>query len=317
VFPNMPWRKINPLRPRAIPRRWRKISLICVCLGGLLPPQMRAQLTAPLRELGYEVVALQRTQANHWYVVGRAEGRRRSCLVDTGWSYTTVTTNTAARLDQTNLISALRLNRVTLGKVPVQVADLRVNGQPVSYDVVLGADFLVRHQALLDCGNARLYLRTTPPTAGERGQLETTLKELGWITIPLTRLDPPAWSIATQVNQHPLALLVDSGATWSCVDPHFAALLGLRVTPSLHQISGPAAAGRRNFSVAALREWRWGEQAVAPRNVAVFPLREWGLGPEGKLFPQLGGILGGAELLDARAVLDASGDQLWLRRLRR
>jgi predicted aspartyl protease len=290
-------------------------SMLAVGLGGLgmFPLSLPAQLGPVFQSLDYETVTLRRTSANHWYVVGRIEERRRSCLVDTGWSFTTVTTNTARWLTQTNSISRLRLGRVLLTNTPVRVADLRINDLPTAYDVVLGADFLLRHHAVLDCGGARLYLRQTPPKPAEQEQLERELMDRGWVAVTLNRRSPPTWSVTAQINDQPMELLVDNGATWSCLDPQSAQLANLRPQPSLHQISGPAATGRRNFSVAQVRNWRWGEHAMSPRSVAVFPLQEWGLGPQGKLFPEVGGILGGAELLAARAVIDCRGGKLWIR----
>jgi predicted aspartyl protease len=288
---------------------------LAVGLGGLgiFPSSLPAQLGPVFQSLDYETVTLRRTAANHWYVVGRLEERRRSCLVDTGWSFTTVTTNTAQRLAQTNSISRMRLGQVQFTNTPVRVANLQVNDCPTAYDVVLGADFLLRHHAILDCGRARLYLRQNPPTPTEQERLERELRDRGWVPVTMNRRTPPTWSVAAQINDQPVELLVDNGATWSCLDPQFARLADLHPQPSLHQISGPAATGSRNISVAQVRNWRWGEQIVSPRSVAVFPLGEWGLGPQGKLYPEVGGILGGAELLAAQAVIDCSGDKLWIR----
>jgi predicted aspartyl protease len=290
-------------------------SVLAVGLSGLgmLPLSLPAQLGPVMRALNYESVTLQRTAANHWYVVGRLDERRRSCLVDTGWSFTTVTTNTAARLIETNCISQLKLGTVLLTNIPVRVANLRVNDRATAYDVVLGADFLLRHYAVLDCGSARLYLRNNPLTLTEQEKFERELMERGWVAVTLKRRTPPTWSVAAQINDQPVELLVDNGATWSCLDPQFAQLANLHPQPSMHQISGPAASEQRNFSVAQVRNWRWGEHAVSPRSAAVFPLWEWGLGPQGKLYPEVGGILGGAELLAAQAVIDCSDDKLWIR----
>jgi predicted aspartyl protease len=289
--------------------------VLAVGLGGvgIFPSSLPAQLGPVFQALDYETVTLRRTAANHWYAVGRIEERRRSCLVDTGWSFTTVSTNTAARLTETNGISQLKLGAVLLTNIPVRVANLRVDDRPTAYDVVLGADFLLRRHAVLDCGSARLYLRNAPLTPTEREKFERELMDRGWVAVTLKRRTPPTWSVAAQINDQPVELLVDNGATWSCLDPQFAQLANLYPQPSMHQISGPAATGPRNLAVAQVRNWRWGEHAVSPRSVAVFPLWEWGLGPRGKLFPEVGGILGGSELLAAQAVIDCSGDKLWIR----
>ena len=94
-----------------------------------------ANLGAELKGLGYEQIELRGTGENHLFVFGYVEGRRRSCLVDTGWSLTTLGTNTALRLATPGIVEKLRLGRITLTNTPTEVQDLRVNGQPTAFDV--------------------------------------------------------------------------------------------------------------------------------------------------------------------------------------
>ena len=266
-----------------------------------------------LRELGYEMVELRRTSDNHLFLFGNVEGRRRSCLVDTGWSFTTVSTNTAARLSETNRIHQLTLGRVVLADEPVLVQDLRANGQPTSYDVVLGCDFLLRHHAVTDVAGRRLFLRAAELSAPKQAQLALTLSQGGLVEIAMKRREPWALTCQAEVQGRPVELLVDSGAAWSCLDLAVARDLKLHVVPTLNRIMGPAAAKRRNFAVADLKSWRLGGQAMPETSVAVFSLTEWGLGPTGKLFDDVGGILGGSELFARCAVIDCGAAKLWLR----
>lgn len=273
----------------------------------------RLDLNRTLTQLGYETVALRRTADNHLFLFGKVDGRRRSCLVDTGWSFTTVSTNTAARFTQTNLIHQLTLGRVVLTNETVQVQDLRVNGQPTSYDVVLGADFLLRHHAVIDVAGRRLYLRRTELTATERAQWEQAVSNAGLVKAELRKRDPLALTCVTHINQNPTELLVDTGAAWSCLDKKVAASMNLRALPTLNRITGPAASGQRNFAVADVKSWRLDGQAMRETSMAVFSLVQWGLGPDGKLFSDVGGILGGADLFATQAVIDCGGLKLWWR----
>lgn len=276
----------------------------------------RFDLGRTLQRLGYEAIELRRTGDNHLFLFGKVDGRRRSCLVDTGWSFTTVSTNTAARFAQTNLIQELTLGRVVLTNETVQVQDLRVNGQPTSYDVVLGCDFLLRHHAVIDVAGRRLYLRREALPATERAQWEQALSDAGLVKTELKRLDPPALTGVAQVNGHTAELLVDTGAAWSCLDAKVAETMKLRALPSLNRITGPAAAGQRNFAVADLKSWQLGGQPMRETSVAVFSLAKWGLGPDGKLFNDVGGILGGSEFFATQAVIDCGGPKLWWRERR-
>jgi predicted aspartyl protease len=301
----------------ALRSRWRWFPAVGLLLALLGPLRALAEkhfdLARPLKQLGYEAVELRRTGENHLFLVAKVDGRRRSCLVDTGWSFTTISTNTATRLAQTNLIAQLTLGRVSLTNESVRVEDLRVNGQPASYDMVLGCDFLQRHQAIIDCAGLRLYLRSAALTAQEEDELQRGLRAAGFGPVEMKLRQPWALTCESQVNGSAVAWLVDSGAMWSCLDAQVAQSLTLRVLPTINRMTGPATKGPRHFGVTELKSWRLGNLPLPETSVAVFRLKEWGLGPEGKLFSDVGGILGGAELQKLRAVIDCGARKLWLR----
>jgi predicted aspartyl protease len=253
-----------------------------LCEPGLALGAERFDLARSLQQLGYEVVELRRTPNNHLFLFGQVDGRKRSCLVDTGWSFTTISTNTAARLAEPTLVRQLTLGLVVLTNEIVRTQDLRVNGQPTSYDVVLGMDFLRHHQAVIDCTKRRLYLRRIGLSPTGRAELERGLIGAGWSGITMKLREPLALTCRAQVNGDPVDLLVDSGATWSCLDATVADSLGLRAMPSLNRMMGPAATGARNVAVADLRSWQLETQPMRATTVAVFGLKEWGLGPDGE-----------------------------------
>jgi predicted aspartyl protease len=292
------------------------LALACAALAGFTPiaaAEGRGSLAQSFTALGYETVPLRRTDENHWFIFGRAEGRKRSCLVDTGWSFTTISTNTAARLAETNSLRRLDLSGVVLTNVPALTSDLRVNGEPTSYDVVLGCDFFRRYRAIIDCGAGKLYLRQPGAAPVDQQKMEAELKATGWNEIELREHTPPALTCVATVNGRVTELLVDSGAMWSCLDERFAAAISLRARSSPRQLLGPAANGKRAFAVADLKSWSLGSQPMPERTVAVLDLSAWGLGAEGKLFPRVEGILGGAELRALDAIIDCGNLKLWLR----
>ena len=123
-------------------------GITALCAGA----SERVAPAAVLLQLGYEAIPLRRTGENHVFLFGQVNGRRRSCLVDTGWSLATVSTNTAARLNPPGVIERLKLGSVVLTNESVVVQDMRINGRPAPYEVVLGCDFLMRH--LVGCWGA-------------------------------------------------------------------------------------------------------------------------------------------------------------------
>jgi len=295
-------------------RSFLKTGLLFAWLWPLLAVAApRLDLGRTLTQLGYEMVELRRTGDNHLYLFGKVDGRRRSCLVDTGWSFSTISTNTAARLMEPNRIAQLTLGRVVRTNEVVRVEDLRVNGRPTSYDVVLGCDFLRRHHAIIDCGERRLYLRTEALTLGQQNELQSKLAAAGFRKVEMKPREPWALTCTAQVNGSAVELLVDSGAMWSCLDTDLAKSLKLRALPTLNHMTGPAANGQRSFAVADLKSWQLDEVLMPETSAAIFHLKDLGLGPEGKLFPDVGGILGGAELRKQHAVIDCGELKLWLR----
>ena len=272
-----------------------------------------ASLAADLKRIGYEEIELRRTGENHLFLFARVNGRRCSCLVDTGWSLTTINKNTAQRLTMPGSVDRLKLGHVTLTNQPAVVQDLRLNGQPTAFDLVLGCDFLIRHHAIIDCAGRRLYLREEALANEPMGELEAALRGRGFVASEMKRHDPLALTCAAQLNGRSVELLVDTGAMWSCLDTETARELELRIDPSANQITGVAAAGKRGFGVTRVERLEIGGWKRASVTLAVLALADWGLGPNGKLLNGVGGILGGDEFLTNAAVIDCGQLKLWLR----
>jgi predicted aspartyl protease len=272
-----------------------------------------AGLAADLKRLGYQEIELRRTGENHLFLFARVNGHRSSCLVDTGWSLTTISTNTAQRLTSTESLGELKLGAVTLTNEPTAVRDLRVKGQPTAFDLVLGCDFLLRHHAVIDCLGRRLYLRWEALAGESKTELAASLRGRAFVALDLKRHNPLALTCPARLNGRDVELLVDTGAMWSCLDTEIARALGLRVEPSANQITGAAAVGKRALGVTRVEHFEIGGWKRADVNLAVLALADWGLGPNGQLLEGVGGILGGDQLLANAAVIDCGQLKLWLR----
>ncbi len=293
-------------------------AFVCVlaaalCLEGRLAAGESANFSRALLKLGYEQVELRRTDENRLFHFARVNGRKRSCLVDTGWSFTTISTNTAARLTQSNLIDRLELGSVLLTNQSVVTQDIRIAGEPASFDVVIGCDFLLAHHAILDCANRRLYLRRTAPTIDEAASLKKLLSDSSRVSAEMKLRSPPAMTIVANLNGHDAEFLVDSGAIWSCLDAKIAHEFNLRLSPSPNQIIGAVAADKKSFHIATVRKFAVSEKTIQDVSLAVLSLEPWGFGPDGKLLNDVSGILGGAEFIANGAMIDFSSRKLWLR----
>jgi predicted aspartyl protease len=299
---------------------------LCLIFPWALKAERPARVSVPKQfaRLGYEPIELQRTGENHLFLFGKLNGRRRSVLVDSGWSFTTISTNTARRLPSPRgvganeppavLIEELKLGRHSFSNQPARVEHMVFNRQAASFEVVLGCDFLRRHFAVIDCLNRRLYVRSGAPTEQEQLQLEGMLHENAFKAVTLDLKNPLAITCPTRVNDRPVEMLVDTGAVWSTLDVRQLDRLGLRAWPTLAKISGVGRTGTRGVGVAEATMFALGNVPMKDANFALMDLSDWGLAAPGKELSEVQGILGGTELVANGALIDCHRLKLWVKR---
>jgi predicted aspartyl protease len=283
---------------------------------------VRTSLPEQFARFGYQQIELQRTAENHLYLVGKLNGRRRSVLVDTGWSFTTVSTNAARKLPSSRdagtephpsvLIEELKLGRRSFSNQPARVERMVFDGQAAPFEVVLGCDFLRRNFAVIDCLNRRLYVRSRAPTEHEQDALEDTLSSRGFAAVGLKLKIPLAITCPARVNGQPVEMLVDTGAVWSALDVRQLDRLGLRALPTPAKVSGVGKAGTRGFAMAEAKSFALGDVTVKNANFAVMDLSDWGFAAPGKGLSEVQGILGGAELVANGVMIDCHSLKLWV-----
>lgn len=316
------------------------VSSVCVCVRAgspthvllilclILPCALSAEKSAPIKlreefaHIGYQQIQLRRTADNHLYLIGKVNGRRRSMLVDTGWSFTTISTNAARKLPSSNsgtnkppsvLIADLRLGRTSFTNQPARLEHMVLDGQPASFDVVLGCDFLRQHFAVIDCLNRRLYARTCAPTDSEQYGLTGTLRSNGFVEVALNLKRPLAITCSARVNGRPVEMLVDTGAVWSALDMRQLDRLGLRALPTLAKIIGTGKTGTRGVAMAEAKLFALGDVALKDARFAVMDLGDWGFAAPQKQLSEVQGILGGTELVANEAMIDCHRLKLWVK----
>lgn len=268
------------------------------------------RLASALAAGGFEQIALRRTADNRFYLSGRLDGQRRSFLVDTGWSHTTIN-----RLGETGstIRAGFTLGRVAFTNQIVRQERVMMGGKPAPFDVVLGLDFLRRHFALLDCGTGQLFTRREAPTAEKSEQIAITLKRAGYLAVELRYYERLAITCPASIAGHSFELLVDSGAAWSCLDWRQAETWGLKPQPSTTRLSGAGNTGNRGLAVAPVKSLRLGEMEISRQTIGLLDLADWGLAQEGKTLSEVKGLLGGEILGAYSAVIDCGGLKLWLK----
>ena len=286
-------------------------------------PAPRINWTKHFTRLGYERIELRRTADNHLYLTGKVNSRRRSVLVDTGWSFTTISTNTARGLPLSQggmsgqsavMLEHLRLGGVSFSNQLAHVQHLLFGDQVAPFEVVLGCDFLRHTFAIIDCPQRRLYVRRGAPTEQEVNLLEDILREGGFAEVPLKLKNPLAITCVARINGKPVEMLVDSGAVWSSLDLRQLDRLGLRALPSLAKITGVGATGTRGGAGGEAKLFALGDVPMKDANFALMDLSAWGLAATGKDLSEVQGILGGNELAANGAMIDCHRLKLWVRR---
>jgi len=259
--------------------------------------------------LGYDPIGLRRTDENHLFLRGWVNGRRRSCLVDTGWSFTTMQ---ADKDFSGNRIDVLKLDQTTFTNQPVRPETVLYHGQRASFDVVLGLDFLRRNFAMLDCGNRRLFTRREALSDEGQRDFDNTLRRAGYCEIDLQLKTPPALTLIARMNGEAVELLLDSGAVWSCVDARQISRLKLKPLATAARITGAGDTGQRSVAAAEVKSLQLGAVELKDRTLALFDLADWGFAAPGKALSEVHGILGGDVLAATGAVVDCHRLKLWL-----
>ncbi len=258
-------------------------------------------------------IDLRRTDDNHLFLWGKANGKRISVLVDTGWSFTTWIVNSATRTNSATNIAQLKLGDVTLTNVPAVMQDVRFNGQPASFDLVLGVDFLRARGAVIDCAKRKLYLRTDEKESGTQMLSASAFPQRGFASNSLSLKTNLALTCPASVNGRPVELLVDTAAVWSCLDERQITRLELKPHPTLRKLTGAGKTGERFVAASETRSFAIGSAVLKNVNCAVLDLKDWGLAAPGERLADVQGILGGGELARLNAIIDCGSLTLWLK----
>lgn len=290
-----------------------KLLLPCLLLilgASPLAAEQTPELSQLLPAPNFQVVKLQRTPDHHLYISGRLEGRRCSCLVDTGWSQSSV-----ASRSQTGRVAfaELRLGELTITNFMADCEPVTMGGQPASFDVVLGLDFLRTQRAIIDCGAARLYLHPAAPSPAARDQLERDLSQVGYTVVELQAPQNAALTCTGRVADRSIEFMVDSAAAWSCLDMKSAISWGLKPHPSTTVLAGAGGTGKRPLPVAEVRILELGNLRVNRPVLGLVELADWGIGKPDTALRNTKGLLAGDLLGKYRAVIDCDGRKLWLK----
>jgi hypothetical protein len=123
------------------------------------------------------------------------------------------------------------MDKLTLGQAeflnqPAELTKVDMDFVQMSFQGVLGFDFLTRNFALIDCAGHRVYIRGEKPSAEVSNALAETLSRSGFTNISVR--GDAYFIIAGNINGRSVDMLVDTGASLSLIDQSQFKRLGLQ-----------------------------------------------------------------------------------------
>jgi hypothetical protein len=312
-------------------------TVLSACLFGA--PRVTT-LTTTLIEFGYTPVKLKRAQ-NHVYALCRINGRSSDFAVDTGAQGTFLSAAKAELLAG----PAKKVEGHAYGLMGKMAADIRVGevndlevgsykagsqrmglwdfsrhrppGVGMRLEGLLGMDFLHRHQAVIDCFQMNLFLKS-PNAPSSSSALGASLRAGGCTEIPLQAI-PDGLAVPIRINGAQGYLILDTGSPWTMLRENAIANLNLRRAPvplafrggmayrrGLGDVSGRGATA---LGMAYFNTMELGRFSVPPQGVGVANLPPLKGGGPGTFF----GYLGADILAYYVGVIDCRALKLFLR----
>lgn len=283
-----------------------------------------------MRRAGYYPVRLQERDLK-LHAEGTINGTKAQMLVDSGWSITAVSHRHAkelpslgtlgkrvkdsflGELSHTNwhVVSQLGLGEAFFLNQPVQVRDLKI-GSHQEHAAVLGCDFLFRNHCVLDPGGLTLFVRGTNPPPQVEAALVGSLRQSGFVEVPLTVSEQMVFRIEAEISGSPVQLAVDTGSFFNTLDREVARRLKLKTKPTSLAVRGVDRRGTDKVNHARVESFRLGGVEFGRTDILVFEHEDWGIGEESTHAHDFEGLLGLPWMLQQRVILDYHGKRMWL-----
>ena len=272
-------------------------------------------------------------------------GRKPRLLVDTGWAISALTPSYARGLKTlremggqlqdpvlgtvTNedmvLIEKLILGGETqFSNQPARVRDIKADYIALTFDGVLGLDFLLRNFCLIDCWKHRLYVRAEKLSPQYGDALDQSLRMAGFSEVLLERKG--LLSVSARINEHPTQLLIDTGAAVNLLDNAQVKELGLSLTHYSRPATGTyieeeasarivftGKVGLQHVKVTKLDSLELGERRWKNVYFGVADLKAMGAAGPGTKLEEIKGFIAQDFLAGRGALIDVSRRKLWLR----
>ncbi len=305
-------------------------------------PKSESSLEEFLRRCAYLPVPFQPDDDEPFLLKATIGEKKVKLEVDTGCSFTTIDPWSAPGAKTLGELH-IELHDSLLGEIAepsvVLIADLAFGpahffNQParaekltadyvaLSFDGLLGIDFLARNFCIIDCAGRQIYFRGARPTRKQEAAIERSLRGSGYTPIPIHA--GKRMIIKGEIRGHPTDWIVDTGARYSFLEE--SELSRLKVKREQRSETGtniPAdlegrliglqriGLGTHRLTVARLSDLTVGERSWGNVYVGIVDMKMSELKGTEPISPNVHGFFGADFLLAHGGLIDFSTWILW------
>jgi hypothetical protein len=260
-------------------------------------------------------------------------GKKRTFLLDSGCSLTRVDKpivkkfKTIGELDveledeylgRITNSEVILLDRVELGGAvfsnqPALPLNMVMGGRGVNFQVVLGADFLLRNNCLIDCLDGRLYCRESRTPTNIQQALDDTLRQSGYHEVKIKTGEGIIMSCEVKINGQSVPMVVDTGANNTGIDDNVAASIGLKARSRNMKTVGFDGIGVHEEKLAQADTFQVGDVVLEKMVLGVTTFENWHIAENSSTNRVLQGLLGADFLGENQALIDFRHKRMWLR----
>jgi len=313
----------------------RVVKIVSLLAMAALPVCVSAKNFRPPQLAGYEAVPVRYAPLNKMIVSATINGHPANLLVDTGakdilldaeaaQSFGVIPSPRGLRyIGYTRLngqlcpiafVRSLTAGNMNFGGIPVTLLNSgarssfanRVANGTAHVDGILGAEILVRHQAVI---NSRTKLIFFKVYESQPLQLASFALAEKFTEVPLQREENGGFTVPCSIHGQSGRLLVDTGAFVTTFNEALLKSVGITLQPA--HISGRFSDGvSRQYSVGRMNDFAIGNFKVPPAKfgAAVLPKFASAQGDA-----RINGILGMDLLFDCHAIIDFGSMNLFLK----
>ena len=287
-------------------------------------------------------VPTQLGEANHLFANGKVNGRTLVVMIDTGATVLSIDTTAAEGMKQVQKLpetvegafgalktpgAAVSIGKIEFGPVtyeaePAALVNLRGkkatyvdrlvprSGHVLECDLIVGWEFLSRHDAIIDYQGPTLFLRESEPSADFGNTLGRSLLAGGFVLVPLTSRNSQI-EVPAIINGHPALLLLDTGAVVTVLDKNQTRALEAGVREKVMELVD-VGGKHRDLDFTKVQSLRISDFTLENTIVGVTDLQPTNESRARSDMPAIQGVLGPEILSRGHAIIDCANLRLYL-----